>query len=139
VFQILVLAFLTVMKDAALYGFSSECFDERPADLIDSLKKAHLHFTLGERRRAMVLLNRVDGKVLGVLRGKSARKGGAFAIGKWEFLPGRAPFQRKSSCFRRQIELPGSIFMRFPAVFRGGGFGDSPCRVLAGNHSWQRG
>lgn len=59
-----VLAFPTVMKDAVLYSFSSECLDDQTIDLVDSRTKAHLRFALPAQRGAMVLLNRVDGTTL---------------------------------------------------------------------------
>ena len=63
-----VLVFPTVMKNAVLYSFSSECFDEQPVDIVDSITKAHLRFAISPQRGAMVLLNRSDGKVLASYR-----------------------------------------------------------------------
>jgi hypothetical protein len=59
-----VLAFPTVMKDAVLYSFSSECFDDQVVNILDSTTKANLHFTLAAQRGAMVLLNRKDGRIV---------------------------------------------------------------------------
>lgn len=59
-----ILAFPTVMKDAILYSFSSECFDDQPVDIQDAQTKAHVHFTLAAQHGAMVLLDRATGTVL---------------------------------------------------------------------------
>jgi hypothetical protein len=59
-----VLAFPTVTKDAILYSFSSECFDDQPIDIEDSSTKARIHFTLPAQRGAAVVLGRASGTVL---------------------------------------------------------------------------
>ena len=59
-----VLAFPTVLKDAVLYSFSNESLDAQLVDLHDALTGAHLHFTLGGQRGAMLLLSKHGGKVL---------------------------------------------------------------------------
>jgi hypothetical protein len=59
-----VLAFPTVLDDAVLYSFSNESLDAQPVDLRDTASGAHIHFTLGGQRGAMLLLGKTGGKVL---------------------------------------------------------------------------
>lgn len=59
-----ILAFPTVMKDAILYSFSSESFQDEPVDIEDRVTGARLRFTLAAQRGAEVLINRADGAVV---------------------------------------------------------------------------
>lgn len=59
-----VLAFVTVLKDAVLYSFSSETFENQHINLEDAVTHARLDFTLPAQRGAVVLLDRNTGKVL---------------------------------------------------------------------------
>ncbi|UWZ85825.1 cellulase family glycosylhydrolase [Occallatibacter riparius] len=59
-----VLAFPTVMRDAVLYSFSSESFEDEPIDIQDSITHARLHYTLPAQHGALVLIRRSDGAVV---------------------------------------------------------------------------
>jgi hypothetical protein len=58
-----VLAFPTQLENAVLYSFSNESADDQPIDITDNRTHAHIQFTLGAQRGAMLLLD-LQGKVL---------------------------------------------------------------------------